>query len=664
MTTSLLLAAALAAPGNLPALPSDIPANATRHTVLIMGTPAGQQATWTAGGRLRVFFQYNDRGRGPKTYSTVALRDGLPVSEEIDGNDYMKDAVSERFSVASGAASWKSKAERGGKKLAAPAFYVAMYGPPADSALLARALLQRGGRLALLPDGEGRIQSVLDRRVEAAGKAQKVTLYAITGVDFSPSYLWLDEKRELFAVGGVWQAVVREGWETVMPQLLDAQQGAEQQRAREQAQRIGYRPRGKLVFRNVSVFDATAAKIVPGQDVVIEKDRIVWVGPAAAAPEGTEVIDGSGKTLIPGLWDMHAHVSGNDALLNLAAGVTTVRDLANDIDDLLARKKRIEEGAELGTRILMAGFMDGPGPFQGPTKVLVSTEQEGREWVDRYAALGFLQIKLYSSLKPELVAPIAEQAHKKGLRVSGHIPANMTASECVKAGYDEIQHANFLLLNFMPDVKDTRTPARFLEPARRAADLDLRSPQVREFIQLLKERRTALDLTLNVFESMFLDRPGQMAVGMAPIAHRLPAQVRRAYLAGNLPVPEGMDERYRRSWDKTLQLVHELWAAGVPIEAGTDNLAGFALHRELELDALAGIPPPQVLQLATYGAARIMRQDAELGSIAPGKLADLVLIDGDPLVNVADVRKTALVVRNGVVYRPADLYAELGVAAR
>ena len=149
----------------------------------------------------------------------------------------------------------------------------------------------------------------------------------------------------------------------------------------------------------------------------------------------------------------------------LAAGETTVRDLANDVDELLARKKRIEDGTEIGTRIVMAGFMDGPGPYQGPTKVLVAEEKSGREWIDKYAALGMVQLKLYSSLKPELVAPLAEAAHKKGLRVSGHIPAGLTASDAVKLGYDEIQHANFLVLNFMPDVKETRTPARFNEPA-------------------------------------------------------------------------------------------------------------------------------------------------------------------------------------------------------
>jgi imidazolonepropionase-like amidohydrolase len=658
----LALALLIAAPAaNVPELPKDVPASAARYTVTIMGLTAGQQAVWSEGGRLRAFFQYNDRGRGPKTYSTLALQDGVPQSEEVEGNDYMKDAVSEKFSLRDGTASWKSKAEGGSRKLQAPAFYLAMYGAPLDFALLARAALDRGGSMALLPEGEARIEKVRDLSAQAAGKSQPVTLYAVSGIDFSPLYVWLDERRELFALGGVWQAVVREGWEPAMPALIEAQQEADKQRAKEIAGRLAHRPGGKLVFHDVGLFDAEVARVVPGQDVVIDGARVVSVAPTGPAPAGAEVIEGKGKTLIPGLWDMHAHVSGNDGLLNLAAGVTTVRDLANDTDELMARRKRIEEGSELGTRIVMAGFMDGPGPYQGPTKVLVADEKAGREWVDKYAGLGMVQIKLYSSLKPELVAPIAEEAHKKGLRVSGHIPAGLVAAEAVKLGYDEIQHVNFLVLNFMPDVKETRTPARFLEPAKRAADLDLASAPVREFIQLLLDRHTTLDPTLGAFETLLLDRPGQMSVGVRPVADRFPVQIRRGFLAGSLPVPPGMDARYKASWAKMLALIRQLYERGVPIEAGTDGLAGFGLHRELELDVEAGIPAPAVLRLATLGAAHIMGFDHDLGSVRPGKLADLALIDGDPAARISDVRRTALTVKDGVVYRPAELYRELGV---
>ena len=201
------------------------------------------------------------------------LQDGLPVSEQVVGNDYMKDPVSETFSLKDGVASWKSKAEEGSRKVSGPAFYASMYGPPIESALLARAALDRGGRMALLPDGEARISKVRELAAQAGDKSQPVTLFAVIGFDFSPVYLWLDAKREYFASGSTWQAVVREGWESAMPELIKAQEEASQQRAREQAQRLARRPRGKLVFHDASVFDAESARVVPHQDVVIDGNR-------------------------------------------------------------------------------------------------------------------------------------------------------------------------------------------------------------------------------------------------------------------------------------------------------------------------------------------------------------------------------------------------------
>src|SRR5260370_7471067 len=147
---------------------------------------------------------------------------------------------------------------------------------------------------------------------------------------------------------------------------------------------------------------------------------------------------------------MHAHVGDKGGRGSLAGGVTDVGELANDTDSLLARRQRIIDGKEIGTRIVLAGIIDGRGPFQGPTKVLVSTEAEARAAVDNYKRLGYVQIKIYSSVKPELVPAIIDEAHNNGLRVSGHIPAEMTAAECVELQYDQIQHVRLLTLNFFP----------------------------------------------------------------------------------------------------------------------------------------------------------------------------------------------------------------------
>jgi len=381
-------------------------------------------------------------------------------------------------------------------------------------------------------------------------------------------------------------------------------------------------------------------------------------------PAGALVVDGAGKTLLPGLWDMHAHVGENDGLLNLAAGVTTVRDLANDTDSLLARRKRIEQGREIGTRIVLAGVIDSPGPYQAPTKVLVSTEQEARAAVDNYVRLGYVQIKIYSSVKPELVPVIIKEAHKRGLRVSGHVPAGMTAEQFVKDGADEIQHMNFIFLNFMPDVKETRTPARFIEPGKRAAGIDLNSEQVTQFIALLKEHHTVIDPTMTVWEATYVDRPGKVSEEDAYMFDRLPVQNQRGskMAGGALPTPDAAtDQLYRASYANFVRMVKKLYDNGVTEVAGTDLGMGYSLHRELEIYNLAGIPAPEVLRMATYTAAKVMKLDDERGSIAAGKLADLILVNGDPTTNISDIRKIETVIKGGAVMYPAELYPAMGI---
>jgi imidazolonepropionase-like amidohydrolase len=651
-----------------PVLPADIPATAERYSFLVMGNVAGQEADWTAAdGTLHIFFQFNDRGRGPKTTSILKLDPhGIPISEVITGNDYLKSPVDENYSLEAGTARWKNTAEQGDKKVSIPAYYSPLSGGPSEIALLAHAALHNDGKIALLPEGEARVTRVTELEAdspasEGAKHKKQVTLYAVTGLDFAPTYVWLEAGDKFFASVDEWGSVVPEGWESAVAPLLAAQSKIKESRAAELAAKLAHHPH-QILFSHADVFDSTSGKIIPNQDVVIARKRIVSIGPpdTSRLPD-VEVIDARGKTLLPGLWDMHAHVGDNDGLLNLAAGVTTVRDLANDTDSLLARRQRIIDGKEIGTRIVLAGIIDGNDAFHGPTKVLVSTEAEARAAVDNYKKLGYVQIKIYSSVPPALVPFIIDEAHKNGLRVSGHIPAGMTASQCVELGYDEVQHINFLVLNFFPEIKDTNTITRLTKPGEVTAGLDLTSPQVQSFIKLLQDHHTKLDLTLSVFEDQYMAPPGQISPGFLPIASRLPAQVRRGLLTAGMTPPKGMEDTYKKSFAKMLDYTGLLYRSGLAIEDGTDSMAGFALHRELELDVQAGIPAAQVLQNATLNAARIMSLDDELGSISPGKLADVILVDGDPTKNISDIRKTSLVVKDGVIYKPAELYTDLGV---
>ncbi len=645
--------------------PADVPATARRSTFLMMGNRAGQQAVWrTDDGVTHVLFEFNDRGRGPRTVSDYRFdAQNNVVALHTIGHDYLKSSSEETFThAADGTAAWKNRSESGNKQAADTIFYPGMFSPPEESAMLVRVALAHGGTVRLLPTGEARVTKAADRTLEANGKRAHVTEYAVTGLDFSPSYLWVDDAGDFFAGGDTWAMMIREGFEPAAKSLIDAQQQTELEHSRAQAKQLMHRPNGDLLIHDVTVFDSVGGKLVPGQDVLISGNHIKSVGPSAASkPAGTQIIDGSGKVLIPGLWDMHAHVGPNDGLLNLAAGVTTVRDMGNDIDELGARRKRIEAGDEIGTRIIACGLIDSPGPYQGPTKILAANERQARAYVDQFASLGYPQIKIYSSVKPELVPAIIDEAHKHHMRVSGHIPAGMTATQAVEEGFNEIQHANFLMLNFMPDVKNTETTARFTEVAKRGADVDLNGQPMRDFVALLKEKQVSLDVTLSVFEEMFTARNGTPSPTFAPVADRLPPQVVRSSLSVGLAVPDGMDQRFRDSYANMERMVKVFYDAGIPIESGTDSVAGFTLEREFELHQHVGIPPARILQDATLGAARIMSKDSEFGSITPGKLADAVLIEGDPTENISAVRNTRLVIKDGVVYYPAEIDRELGI---
>lgn len=630
-----------------------------RYVMTMAGKPAGMQVMRTNGNDRIIDFEFNDRGRGPKTRTTLRLDDaGLPVAIQTTGVDYYKVPVDERFNIENGVAQWDNGSEKGtGQK---GRYFFSMYGAPADMGLLARAALKAGGHIGLLPAGDATVVRGNAMTLQGAAGPVTVTRYEITGLGFSPADIWLDDRGEFFAAVSSWSSVIRSEFEQSAKTLLDAQESAGRVRTGELAQKLTKRP-AAIAITNARVFDPSTLKVTPGQTVVIRGNRIEAVGPNVAVPADAERLDGSNKTVIPGLWDMHVHLGDEDGLLNIAAGVTDVRDLGNDVEYVTALRQQFDSGAAIGPRMLLAGLVDGPGPFAGPTKFLIDNEDDARKAIDTFVANGFVQTKIYSSVKPELVPFIARYSHEKGLRVSGHVPAGMIASQAVRDGYDEIQHVNMLLLNFMPDVKDTRTPARFTEVAKRAADLDLNSPEFKAFVQLLLDHKTVIDPTVSVFESMFVSRKGVMSPSYAAVADRLPPQVRRQFVTGGLQVPDGMDQRYRDSFAKMLAVVKAMYDAGVPVVAGTDGMAGFTLHRELENYVRAGIPAPEVLRIATLGAARVMHRDDVLGSIAPGKLADVVVVDGDPTANISDVRKPVWVIKDGLLYDSRAVYAALGV---
>ena len=662
-------------PSAAPAVPAAAPeptacpagtASVRDYAVELMGNRAGFQTVCVQPDGTRIVrYAFNDRGRGPSLEARVQLdAQGLPQAIAIDGNDYFKGAVAERFERTESGAQWQNKVERGNAPGKPAAFYVSQSGTPEEFGVLARALRGAdGGRLALWPQGEAQLRRIVEKKIEHAGEQRAVTLYTISGIGFQPVNVWLDADGELFAQFDGFSSVYRADWQPAMAQLRTEQDTQDARRRIDLARALRRVPDRPVAIEHARLFDAVTMTMRPGTTVVFERQRIVAVGPdgSVAIPAHAERIDAAGRALLPGLWDMHTHPDLDSGPLFLAAGITGIRDMAAE-PDKPALLRPFDTGEAIGPRVVYAGIVDGDGPFHAPTRVLVSTAEQARKAVQEMHAAGFGLVKIYSSLDPALVPAIAQEAHGSGMRVGGHIPAFMTAEQAVRAGYDEIQHMNMLFLNFLYDkVQDTRTPARFTAVAENAVSIDPQSPRVQEFLRLLAQRHVTVDPTLGVFESLFEDRPGVVGPGLAAVADRMPPLVRRSLLEGGLPVPAGSETRYAAALPQMQRMLLALRAAGVKFVAGTDALPGFTLPRELELYVAAGVPAPEVLRIATLDAARHAGREADLGSIAPGKLADMILVEGDPARTIGDVRRVRLVVKDGALHDPDELCRALGI---
>jgi hypothetical protein len=238
----------------------------------------------------------------------------------------------------------------------------------------------------------------------------------------------------------------------------------------------------------------------------------------------------------------------------------------------------------------------------------------------------------------------------------------MRASQVVEAGFDELNHINQVVLNFLMDDKtDTRTLQRFYLPAEKTADIDFKGDEVGRFVQLLKDRHVVVDPTLTTFDFL-RQRDGEISQAFAAVLDHMPANVQRSRLSGGMEIPnERVHALYNRSYARMIDFVGQMHRAGVPLLAGTDEMAGFTLQRELELYVQAGISPAEVLKIATWNGAKYSGVLADRGSIEVGKLADLALVDGDPTTDITALRRMSLVITQGRSIDPSRVFTELGI---
>jgi imidazolonepropionase-like amidohydrolase len=424
-------------------------------------------------------------------------------------------------------------------------------------------------------------------------------------------------------------------------------------------------PPAGLAYTHARVFDPETQTWLLDHTVIVRGDTIAAVGPSRTLPipAGAELVDLAGKSLLPGLIDIHSHLNPASGVLHIASGVTTIRDLGNDEDYLDHLAARFAAGTAIGPHVIRFGRIEGRGPNAIAAKVTATTPAEAIAAVAGFAGRGYAGIKIYNSVDPALVPVIAREAHARGLPVTGHVPAFMRADQAVEAGFDGLEHINLVLLQFLATTDtDTSDTTRFTLVGERGATVDLASSRVRDFIALLRARRIVVTPTFAVMERLFTGVPGTIAPGQEPTVGRMPPALARMHTRHRITVAEADRPRYRAAWQRMRELAKLLYDEGVPIAVGSDSTAGLMLQRELEVFAEAGFPNATILALATLGNARALGREQSIGSIAVGKRADLVVLDGDPVADLTAIRRVVSTMRAGVVFPSAPLYQAAGVS--
>ena len=633
-------------------------------TMLISGVDVGGMDVTHADSKTAIDFEYRNNGRGPTLKEDIVLGpDGIPDSWTIQGATTFGSKVDERFDFDGTTANWTDTTGTASNDIEGSPLYVAQNPSPYALWLYARVLLADSDQtMAVLPGGELNLREIESFELSGGEQTETVTSYALSGIGMNPSYFVVDSDDNFIGMITPETALLKTGYETHEAALRERATEYSARRFEDIQKQAAQKFDDAVRIINVRVFDPETKSLTDPVSVVFEGNEIQSIEASQEVLEGETVIDGAGGTLIAGLYEMHGHMGQNSALLNVAAGITTVRDMGNDDDVLRELINKIQSGRLAGPRIIRSGFIEGKSPFSSNSGQIVSTEQEAVDAVKAYGNGEFFQIKIYNSMDGDWVPAMVEEAEKQGLRVSGHVPAFSTANEMIAAGYDELTHINQVVLGWvLEEDEDPRTLLR-VTAMKRLQDLDLDNPKIDETIQAMVENNVAIDPTLTIFELFFNGRDGEENPAMADFVNNMPVSEQRQSKTAFLDIATAEDdEAYKVAYDKLLKIVTKMHEAGIQLVPGTDLGGSFFHHRELELYQNVGMSAADVLAWGTQGMADYVGQGEQLGSIQPGKLADFFLVPGDPTENLKAIKEISMVVKDGVVYFPSDIYPAFGI---
>jgi imidazolonepropionase-like amidohydrolase len=429
-----------------------------------------------------------------------------------------------------------------------------------------------------------------------------------------------------------------------------------------------------VVLTHVRVIDGTGAAPREDQAIVISSGKIQSVEPSATAkvPANAQVLDLNGYTVLPGLVGMHNHLffpmggsppmysnmGGTFPRLYLALGVTTIRttgSVAPYTD--LEIKRLIDSGRIIGPKMhITAPYLEGKGAFT-PVMHQLAGVDDARRMVNYWADAGATSFKAYMNITRDELRAVVEEAHKRGLKVTGHL-CSVGYREAAEIGIDNLEHGLFADSEFVPDKKADQCPPGGAVGAS-LLKLDLNSPAVQETIRTLVTKNVAITSTLPVFEAAGAPL-AQKGIGAASallnprVLSVMSPDTRVRYLQARARVPGGADFvallRKAMDFERAFVQAGGLLIAGLDPTGNGGVVAGFGDLREVELLVEAGFTPLEAIKIASFNGAKFLGEDARIGSISVGKQADLMVVKGNPAANISDIEKVEIVFKDGVGY--------------
>src|ERR1700723_1794821 len=520
---------------------------------------------------VKMDFKFTNRSTAvPLTASFRSASDFTPAAFEIKGKNSRETDIDEAVEVQAEKIRLRDRDKWTETARPAQFFTIAGYAPTTMQMLLVRYWATHGtpAQLATLPTGSVKVESRGRDTVRVRTKDEKLDRFTIEGLIWGRETLWFDANRKLVAAVTTDAEfdhfdAIRTAYESALGDFV-GRAGADGMSAlAEVSKGISGSRASTIAIVGGTLIDGTGAAPIADAAVVIRKGRILAVGPRSKGriPKHANIVDAHGKTILPGLWDMHAHFEQVEwGPIYLAAGVTTVRDCGNEIEFITAVRDAIAKGRGLGPRLLLAGIVDGTGPLTIGVE-RVDTPEQARMWTERYHAAGFQQMKIYSSVKLEELRIVAEEAHHLGMTVTGHVPEGLNAYQTIEAGQDQINH-----IEFIADIMHSPYPSEMsrTEKMKATANLDLDSADAQKALLFLKEHHTVVDPTMALFEfytATTAKPPATFEPGVNKVAPELAEQLT------DVAPPTERSEIDEKVFEKELAIVGALHRAGIPVVA-------------------------------------------------------------------------------------------------